>query len=153
MICIMPSITITLRLCLIGGILIFSLQQPAVSQDLQAEAQKLKNLTKLPSQVLQEGIKVSGGVNTLSTFYTTNAVESTGRLPFESILSGNINFDFYGKIKMPFTFTLNSQNINFKSPFDERLRFQNPFNRFQLGLKSIPPDLSALLFLSWYKIL
>lgn len=131
MICIMPSITITLRLCLIGGILIFSLQQPAVSQDLQAEAQKLKNLTKLPSQVLQEGIKVSGGVNTLSTFYTTNAVESTGRLPFESILSGNINFDFYGKIKMPFTFTLNSQNINFKSPFDERLRFQNPFNRFQ----------------------
>jgi hypothetical protein len=102
-----------------------------MSQDLEAEAKKLRELKNAPKQMLQEGIKVSGGISSNTTFYTTNAVESPGRLPFESILSGNMTFDFFGKIKMPFSFTFNSQNINFKSPFDERLRLQRPFNRFQ----------------------
>lgn len=43
-----------------------------------------------------------------------------------------MNFDFFGKIKMPFNFSINNQNINFTHPFDQKYRFQQPFNRFQL---------------------
>lgn len=127
----MPTSKLVLLYASLFFVLLGSLFSPTHGQDLEAEAKKLRELGGMPSKIWQEGIKISGGLSSNTTFYQNNILDENGRLPFESILSGNMTFDFFGKVKMPFTFTLNSQNVSFKSPFDERLRFQQPFNRYQ----------------------
>jgi len=103
------------------------------AQDLEAEAKKLKDqvnaLKDAPKKMLEAGISVNGTISNNTTFYQTNSL-ADGRLPFESILSGTLNFDILGKIKMPFNFSLNSQNVNFTHPFNNQYRFQQPFNRY-----------------------
>ena len=105
-----------------------------IGQDLEAEAKglkdKVKGLKDAPKKMLEAGISVNGSIASNTTFYQSNALVNA-RLPFESILSGNLNFDLFGKIKMPFTFSFNSQNINFTHPFNNQYRFQQPFNRYQ----------------------
>lgn len=125
--------------CFLLGLLNYA----ANAQNIEDEVKKIKDLKSLPKKMLEEGIKINGGISSNTTFYQNNAVESTGRAPFESILSGNLNINIFGKIQMPFTFTFNSQNVSFKSPFDERLRFQQPFNRYQF--KPTYKSLSLLL--------
>jgi hypothetical protein len=122
---------------LIYGLLLVCLLMPSASaQDIQGELNKLKNLKSFsPKKLWEAGIKASGSVSSNTTFYDAKSIENR-RLPFESFLSGNINFDLFGKIKMPFTFSINSQQINwaafrFAHPFDRKFRFQQPFNRFQ----------------------
>jgi hypothetical protein len=103
-------------------------------QDLEAEAKKIKDQMKAlkdaPKKMLEAGVSVNGSISNNTTFYQTNSL-ADGRLPFESILSANLNFDILGKIKMPVTFSFNSQNINFTNPFNNQFRFQQPFNRYQ----------------------
>lgn len=104
------------------------------AQDLEGEAKKLKDQAKAlkdaPKKMLEAGISVNGTISNNTTFYQTNSL-ADGRLPFESVLSGTLNFDILGKIKMPFNFSFNSQNINFSHPFNNQYRFQQPFNRYQ----------------------
>lgn len=115
-----------LFILLLGGNVV-----PIVAQDIEAEAQKLKGLTSLPKKLWEQGIALNGGISSYTTFYQDNSLEPTGRAPFESIWSANMNVNFFGKVQMPFSFTLNSQNVSFKNPFDEKLRYQQPFNRYQ----------------------
>lgn len=106
-----------------------------LAQDIKSEVDKVKNLKNLPKQLWEAGIKASGSISSSTTFYDAKTIENR-RQPFESYLSGNINFDLFGKIKMPFTFSVNSQQFNwtapnFINPFDRKIRIQQPFNRFQ----------------------
>lgn len=100
------------------------------AQDIESTMNKVKDLKNVPKQLLDAGIKVSGNISSNTTYYDAKVLENR-RIPFESILSGNMTFDFFGKVKMPFTFSFNSQNISFAHPFDQKYRFQQPFNRFQ----------------------
>jgi hypothetical protein len=92
--------------------------------------EQLKNLKDAPKKALEQGIKINGSVASTSNYFDSKLIQ-IGKIPFESSLRGAINFDFFGKVKMPFTFNLNTQGVNFKHPFDQKFRFRQPFNIMQ----------------------
>lgn len=100
------------------------------AQDVEQTIRQVKELRNMPKQILANGIKASGEISNSTTYYEASLLEDR-RIPLESYLSGNINFDFFGKVQMPFSFNINSQSLNFTHPFDKNYRFQQPFNGLQ----------------------
>ena len=104
---------------------------PALSQDLE----KLKDIKNIkPKEVLKKGIKITGMAGANFVYYNANGIESgpaAGRnIPFNTLFTGNLNVDLFGKIKMPVMFSLSNQNVNWSHPFDKKYQFIQPFNRF-----------------------
>ncbi len=60
-------------------------------------------------------VTISGGLNTSSTFYATNA-EHPQRDPFFWIINGNMNLNFYGVVNAPFSFMVSKENKTFNQP-------------------------------------
>lgn len=95
------------------GVLLGALSDVSFGQDIE--------------QVVQEKpVRVSGGFNANSTLYHVSGMENR-RDPFFWMLSANINFDIYGVLSIPFSFTISQQNKNFAQP--------QPFNQFGLSPK------------------
>ena len=101
------------------------------SQDL--EKLNLKDLKKKlsPKEFLKKGIKVSGSISGNHVFYTATGIPNRA-VPIDILYQGNLNVSLFGKVNMPVSFSLSNQNINFKSLFDQRYNFAQPFNRFVL---------------------
>jgi hypothetical protein len=99
----------------------------ALAQDVEALAKKLnpKNL------LADKSIKLSGGVSTNFMLYETWGSENR-LVPFNYNLAGNLNVSILGKVNMPVRFMYANQNATFTSPFSNRKRFTQPFNRLQL---------------------
>jgi hypothetical protein len=97
-----------------------------LAQDLE----KLKDLKNISARdVLKKGIKVTGMAGANFVYYSANGIEGRN-IPFNTLFTGNLNVDLFGKIKMPVMFSLSNQNINWSHPFDKRYQFIQPFNRF-----------------------
>jgi hypothetical protein len=109
--------------------LVFGLQK-SHAQDLE----KLK--TFRVKDLLNGGIKVSGGVTANQTYYNSWGIADR-QVPLNFLYSGNLTLDILGKIKMPVQFSFSNQNINFSNPFNNNFRgaayrFAQPFNRLVL---------------------
>jgi hypothetical protein len=104
--------------------LVFGLQK-SHAQDLE----KLK--TFRVKDLLNGGIKVSGGVTANQTFYNAWGIADR-QVPLNFLYSGNLTLDILGKIKMPVQFSFSNQNVRFAHPFDKNYRFAQPFNRLVL---------------------
>ncbi len=102
-----------------------------IEQTAKQVANKIKGIKDAPKKILNNGIKINGEIASTSNYFDSKLVQ-IGRIPFESSLRGGINFDFFGKVKMPFNFNLNTQSVNFTHPFDQKFRYRQPFNLMQL---------------------
>jgi hypothetical protein len=83
--------------------------------------QEIDNLKKA-------GIKVNGMVGANFTYYNTTGLENRN-IPFNTLFTGSLTMDLFGKVKMPVAFSLSNQNINFSHPFNRSYRFAQPLNR------------------------
>lgn len=95
------------------------------AQDLE----KLKDLKNVPGEMLKKGIKISGMAGANLVYYNASGIDNRN-LPFNALFTGNLSVDLFGKVKMPVTFSLSNQNINWSHPFDKKYQFMQPFNRF-----------------------
>ncbi len=77
------------------------------------------------------GIKVNGMVGANFTYYNTTGLENRN-IPFNTLFTGSLTTDLFGKVKMPVAFSLSNQNINFSHPFNRSYRFAQPLNRLIL---------------------
>lgn len=111
-------------------LLMIALNVSVNAQDIEQAINQVKSLKDAPKKLLETGIKVNGSVASTSNYFDSKLVEF-GKIPFESYLNGSINFDFFGKVKMPFTFNLNTQGVRFTHPFDQKFRYRQPFNIMQ----------------------
>jgi hypothetical protein len=73
----------------------------------QVDIGNLKNNFKQP-------IKVGGGISLNTIFYNGN--DGQGRQPFTYFLNGNINFNFFNQVNLPFTFNITNLGNNFSYP-------------------------------------
>ena len=103
------------------------LSQNTKAQDLE----KLKDLKKIkPKDLLKgKGISIKGSLTSNVSYYDMEGSENR-RTPFRYLVAGNLNFDFMGKIKMPFSFSFTNQNATLNNPFSQGLPLAQPFNRF-----------------------
>ncbi|MBX2951985.1 MAG: hypothetical protein KF870_05740 [Leadbetterella sp.] len=90
----------------------------AVSGQVKQETDHLK----------RAGIKVNGMAGANFTSYNTTGLENRS-IPFNTLFTGSLTMDLFGKVKMPVAFSLSNQNINFSHPFDRNYRFAQPLNR------------------------
>lgn len=97
------------------------------AQDLE----QLKDVKQLASETLKKGISVNGMAGANLVYYRAGGIEGRN-IPFNTLLTGNLQVDLFGKVNMPVTFSLSNQNINWSHPFDKRHRFIQPFNRVML---------------------
>jgi hypothetical protein len=114
--------TLTFLLIFIAG--------PAINLRAQ-DLEKLKDLKDAPIELLKKGIKISGMAGANFVYYNASGIDNRN-IPFNTLFTGNLNVDLFGKIKMPVSFSLSNQNINWSHPFDRRYQFMQPFNRFVL---------------------
>lgn len=91
---------------------------------------ELKNISV--KDELKKGIKVSGMAGANFVYYHAAGIADRRSIPFNTLFTGNLNVDLFGKIKMPVSFSLSNQNINWSHPFDRKYQFMQPFNRFVL---------------------
>lgn len=103
------------------------------AQDLsQPGLEKLKELKNISvKDELKKGVKVSGMAGANFVYYHAAGIDGRS-IPFNTLFTGNLNVDLFGKIKMPVSFSLSNQNINWSHPFDRKYQFMQPFNRFVL---------------------
>jgi hypothetical protein len=99
------------------------------------DLEKIKDLKNVSAKdALKKGIKVSGMAGANFVYYNANGIEGgpayRRNIPFNTLFTGNLNVDLFGKIKMPVMFSLSNQNINWSHPFDKKHQFMQPFNRF-----------------------
>lgn len=59
-------------------------------------------------------VKVGGGISANNVFYNGN--DGQGRQPYTYFLNGNINFNIYNQVNLPFTFSLTNLGNNFSYP-------------------------------------
>lgn len=104
----------------------FLLSAAGRAQDLEG-LKGLKNTTA--RDALKKGVKISGMAGANFVYYNASGIEGRN-IPFNTLFTGNLNIDLFGKIKMPVMFSLSNQNINWSHPFDKKHQFMQPFNRF-----------------------
>lgn len=61
-----------------------------------------------------KAVRIGGGISANTLFYHGN--DGQGRQPFTYILNGNINFNFFNQINIPFTFNLTNAGNSFTYP-------------------------------------
>ena len=66
---------------------------------------------------VKKGVSMSGSVNTSTTAYKANGIESR-RDPLAWYLNGNININMFG-YAMPFSFSYSNQGRNYSQPFNQ----------------------------------
>ena len=92
------------------------------------DLKKLKNPKKLVSG---KGISIKGSLSTNQVYYHSFNIENR-RIPYTYLYTGNLNFNFFGKINMPFQYSFVNQNATFSNPLTKNIRIAQPFNRFVL---------------------
>lgn len=93
-------------------------------------AQDLENLN--PKKLIKgKGIEISGMLSANHVYYNATGIPSRN-IPVNILYTGNLNMNLFDKIKMPVSFSLSNQNINFSAPFNRDYRFAQPFNRLVL---------------------
>ncbi len=104
-----------------------------VSSYAQTAKERPTKLKKLIGGVplLKKGITVSGSITGNHVFYEATGIPRRA-VPLNILYTGNVTVDILGKIKMPVSFSLSNQSVNFSHPFDQNYRFQQPFNRLLL---------------------
>lgn len=105
---------------------------------LTLRAQTVKSeLSKLaPKKLLKKGISVTGAITGNHVYYDATGIPNR-TVPVNIMYAGNLTVDILGKIKMPVSFSLSNQSINwaafrFSHPFDQNYQFRQPFNRLLL---------------------
>ncbi|WP_221391412.1 hypothetical protein [Dyadobacter sp. NIV53] len=92
--------------------------------------EKLKDLKNVSAKgILKKGVKITGMAGANFVYYNASGIDGRN-IPFNTLFTGNLNIDLFGKIKMPVMFSLSNQNINWSHPFDKNHQFMQPFNRF-----------------------
>jgi hypothetical protein len=59
-------------------------------------------------------LKIGGGVSANTIFYNGN--DGQGRQPFTYFLNGNVNFNLYGQVNLPFSFNITNLGNDFTYP-------------------------------------
>lgn len=85
----------------------------------------------IPNPLKGKGISVGGMISANHIYYSASGIPDRN-IPFNVLYSGNLAVNIFDKIKMPVSFSLSNQNINFSHPFDKKYRFAQPFNRMVL---------------------
>ncbi len=94
------------------------------AQDLE----KLKDL-KSPKALLKgKGLSIKGAINATYSLNRIDGIENR-RTPMNYLVSGSLTFDFFGKVKMPVSFSFMNQNATLTNPFAQGLPLAQPFNR------------------------
>jgi hypothetical protein len=94
-----------ISLAVLFCIFLFVLTPPTAAQQIDIDNFK-KNL--------QQPVKIGGGVSMNTIFYNGN--DGQGRQPFTYFLNGNINFNFFNQINLPFTFNITNLGNNLTYP-------------------------------------
>lgn len=114
----------TLRICL--WLLLALLHPLSQAQDLE----KLTSLKQVSAkQALKKSISVTGMASASFVYYHADGIPGRN-IPFNTLFTGNLNLNLFGKVNMPVGFSLSNQNVNWSHPFDGAQRFRQPFNRF-----------------------
>ena len=104
--------------------LLFFLNLALKAQDLE----KLKDLKSPKAMLKGKGLSVKGSLNASYTLNQISGLENR-RPPMNYLVSGNLTFDFFGKIKMPVAFSFMNQNATLTNAFAQGLPLAQPFNR------------------------
>ncbi|PSL23630.1 hypothetical protein [Dyadobacter jiangsuensis] len=116
-----------LKACL-GGLLLCSVCE---GQDLEKLGRSplgdLKNINA--KDVLKKSVSITGMAAANFVYYRPDGIQGRN-IPFNTLFTGNLSVDLFGKVRMPVSFSLSNQNINWSHPFDGKHRFIQPFNRF-----------------------
>ena len=86
-------------------------------------------LTDTKDILNQDPISVQGGINASMVFYNASGIKDR-RDPFYWSINSNMNFNLYGKISCPLSFTLTQQDRKFTHGLD---KFSQPFNQFGIS--------------------
>jgi hypothetical protein len=78
-----------------------------VVQAQQVDIGNLKSNIKQP-------VRIGGGISANTVFYDGN--DGQGRQPFTYFLNGNVNFNFFNQVNLPFTFNITNLGNNFTYP-------------------------------------
>jgi len=94
----------------------------------------LQNLAlnaQIKNPVKGKAVSVTGMIGANHTYYSATGIPNR-TLPLNFLYTGNLTANLFGKIRMPVSFSVSNQNINFSHPFDRNYRFAQPFNRLIL---------------------
>lgn len=72
------------------------------------------DLGNLKSTFSQKPVKIGGGVSASTIFYDGN--DGQKRQPFTYFLSGNVNFNFFNQVNLPFSFNFTNLGSNYGYP-------------------------------------
>lgn len=93
--------------------------------------QNLALKAQIRNPVKGRSVSVTGMIGANHTYYSATGIPNR-TLPLNFLYTGNLTANIFGKIRMPVSFSLSNQNINFSHPFDRNYRFAQPFNRLIL---------------------
>lgn len=91
--------------------LLFVIVAMFFTSSLLAQQVDLGNLKKT---FTEQPFKIGGGVSASTIFYDGN--DGQGRQPFTYFLSGNVNFNFFNQVNLPFSFNLTNLGANYGYP-------------------------------------
>lgn len=117
----MSTIYIKIVFVFLAGCAVARAQDPEQFKDVKSRA----------AETLKKGVTISGMAGANLVYYRADGIDGRN-IPFNTLVTGNLNVGLFGKVNMPVSFSLSNQNINWSHPFDRRHRFMQPFNRVML---------------------
>ncbi|MCU0431657.1 MAG: hypothetical protein MUF42_16975, partial [Cytophagaceae bacterium] len=84
----------------------------------------------LEALVKAKPLKISGGLGTDHVFYQADGISQRRNAPYQYFLNGNINFQLFGQLSLPVSFSYSNQKFNYTQPLN-----QQRFNQFGISPK------------------